>query len=131
MTTTMVKAILRLTIAPTFGIGPGEKTRIDILEGSGDDYLLNLTEWNGYGEKTTTKKPIPTVKAEELIGTLTASVVPTLPLGSDVCDGSIITLELNYWGVRSMLSWNAVSPDGWDVLADVADQLCSLAGLEE
>lgn len=127
----MANTILRLTIAPTFGIGPGEKTRIDILERSGDDYLLKLTEWKGYREKTTTKKTIPTVKAEKLIGTLTAAVVPALPLGPDVCDGSIITLELNYWGVRSVFSWNSVPPDGWDVLADIADELCSLAGLEE
>lgn len=127
----MADTILRLTIEPTYGIGPGEKTRIDIVEKAGEEYQLRLTEQSVGGDRSTTKHPVPTIEVENMIGKLTTTAIPALAMGEFVCGGDIFTLELHYWDVRSKFTWLTLPPEEWDVLAEVADRLCSLAGLDE
>jgi len=122
---------MRLTFEPTLGVGPGAKTQIDVVERSGDNHMLKLNVSSEEGEKTTTKREISSIEVEKLVGLLTTTAITALPLGQLVCDGTFITLELNYWGISSKFTWPSVAPESWGVLEEVVRRLRALAGIAE
>ena len=127
----MSHRILRLTITPTFGFAGESKTRIDIIEIAGDDHRLTLTEWGFESGKVTKTVRVKSIDVERLIHDLTMTTITPLAPSEEVCDAPIVTLETSYWGVQSKFTWEAIPPDNWNVLGDVADKMCAMAGLGE